>query len=122
MDAGGGGRRLFRAGEWRSTAGRRAGERDERTRLDGIDRLGEVEALRVRAAQLAQSLDLLGSLDALDDDALAEVLRERDDGGENVRAARIERVLREERAVDLDGINREAVQVAERRVAGAEVV
>src|SRR5438552_13921949 len=122
MDAGGGGRRLVRAGEWRPAVGRRARERDERTRLDGIDRLGEVEALRVRAAQLAQPLDLLGGLDALDDDALAEVLRERDDGGENVRAARIERVLREERAVDLHGINGEAVQVAERRVAGAEVV
>ena len=88
-----------------------------RARFDGVDRLREVETLGVGAAQLAQPLDLLRGLDSLDDDALAKILRERDDGGENIRAARIERIPREERAIDLDRVDGEAVQVAERRVA-----
>src|SRR6185436_2601121 len=73
VDAGRGFRRRLLAPPDRRAAslGGRVRERDERARFGRLHRLREVEALRVRAAQLAQPLDLLGRLDALDDDALA---------------------------------------------------
>src|SRR5215212_7307202 len=88
----------------------------------GLDGAGVEEALPVLAAQGIEPRVLLFGLDAFGDHAHAEVRRERDDGSNDLAVLRVVRHLRDERAVYLQGVDGEAVQVGERRVARAEVV
>src|SRR5581483_5581878 len=93
-------------------------------RLDLVrgHRHADVVALDLIAAELLQEMHLLVVLDALGDHFQAEGVRERDDHRDDV--ARIAGVAHahDEAAVDLQDVDRQARQVAERAVAGAEVV
>ena len=74
------------------------------------------------AAELAQALELDLALDALGDDLQAERAGDLDDGGDDRRVLVLGADAVDERAVDLDDVEREALQARQRRVAGAEVV
>jgi hypothetical protein len=86
--------------------------------------LGEQVALRVAAAGAAQLGELLGVLDALGDDADAELPRRRRDGDQDSRGRGGRRAVEraDERAVELDHVDRQLAEMAQRGVAGAEVV
>ena len=72
--------------------------------------------------QLEQLLHLFGVLDALGDGPQPEDARELDDrGGERRLLAAVGDAV-DERLVDLEDVDREAADVVQRRVAGAEVV
>ena len=90
--------------------------------LLGRHRAGEVEALGQPAAQPAQLADVVDGLDPLGHHVERQRPGHRDDrlGDRGVARLRAEPV--DERAVDLEHVERQAGQVAERRVAGAEVV
>ena len=78
-------------------------------------------ALRVFAAELVE-LDRVGiGLGAFRHHLHAEVVRERDDRAQDHRARALA-VGAHERLVDLDGVEREALQIGERGMAGAEIV
>ena len=78
--------------------------------------LGEVAAERLEVAP-----GVLG-LDALGDDAQAEVVGEVDRGAHDRGVGGVDGHLDHERLVDLDHVDREPLEVGQRRVAGAEVV
>src|SRR5439155_17500250 len=93
---------------------------DEGGELFGGDWPAEEVALHLVAAPLGQVGQLVGGLDAFGGDLEAEAVAEGDDGGDDrVRAAG---KLGDERPVDLEGVDRQAVQVAEAAVTGSEVV
>src|SRR3954462_11146299 len=71
--------------------------------------LREEVALPEVAAEVAQLRELRDSLDALGYDVHAEAARERDDGTDYLRVLSVVRHLRDERAVNLQCVNREAV-------------
>ena len=96
-------------------------------RVLGLDQLGgaraaEQVALATVAADLAQARQLQRGLDALGDHRQAEGVAELDDGLDDRRVLGVDAQAVDERAVDLDRLDREPLQVGERRVAGAEVV
>ena len=72
--------------------------------------------------QLEQLLELIGTLDALRHRAQVEDARELDDGGRERGFLSPVRDAVDERLVDLQDVDREAADVVQRRVAGAEVV
>src|SRR4051794_14972820 len=82
----------------------------------------EVEALAVFRAQLAEARELLLRLDALGDDFHTERLRHAQHGAHDRAVALVLPQPAHERAVDLDDVEREALEISERRVAGPEVV
>src|SRR6185437_14118974 len=85
-------------------------------------RLGQQVALAVLAAHLGDQLALLAGLDALGDDRYAQRVGDRDDAlGEGESPLRGGDAF-DEGLVDLQYVDRQFPQVAERRVAGAEVV
>ena len=91
--------------------------------LLGRQRRGEEPALRLGDAVLGRDQrQLLGRLDALDDDRKAQFGAELGDAAQQHQrtVARLDPL--EEGAVDLDLVERQALQVAEARVAGAEIV
>src|SRR5215216_6485585 len=97
-----------------------AGRQELQRRVD-VHRPGEVEPLAHLAAEIAERVPLLRELDPLGHDLEVERGAERHDGGRQTgRVGR--RPLAQERAVHLEDVDGEAAQVAERRVAGAEVV
>src|SRR5258705_13521534 len=79
-------------------------------------------ALGVVAAEMPQDLPLRLRLHALGDDAQPQVVAELDDGADDLRALAPARELGHEGTVDLQGVHRQAVEVAEARAARAEVV
>src|SRR5581483_10819840 len=83
-------------------------------------RLREEEALAELATEILQRLDLALVLDALGDDLEAEALADGDDRGGEAGSALS--VGPEERAVHLEDVDRQPAEIAERGVAGAEVV
>src|SRR5690606_38312232 len=89
----------------------------EDVRMSG---LAEVEPLHLVAAALAQEALLLGRLDALGDDRDAERAAHRDDGLGDRLILEVLRNLTNERAVDLQCVDRKALELSERRVARAE--
>ena len=113
------GRGLIGAGEWPTARSRRA-EMSVAGR-GGVERPAEVEALGEVAAARGQRLGLGGALDALGDGHQPERVRDLHDGPDEQRARPGEDVAHE-RAVDLQQVDRELLEVGERRVAGAEVV
>src|SRR5229473_1647649 len=60
--------------------------------------------------------------DALGDDRAFQRLREAENAGDDRRVALHKRQSRNERSVDFDGIDRQPLQVRERRIIRAEVV
>src|SRR3954451_7988971 len=80
----------------------------------------EEVALRHRAAELAQDVGLRLALDPLGDDAEPERGGHRDDGGDDRRVLRAAPEVGHERAVDLDRVDGEVLQVLEGRVARPE--
>ena len=88
----------------------------------GRERPGEDEALPAVALLLLELAELLVLLDALGERLQAELLAELHERVQ--QRPRLGRVgdRRDERAVDLQDVDRELAQVRERRVAGAEVV
>src|ERR1041384_5753788 len=91
--------------------------------LAGGQRLGEQEALRVFAPERAQARELTLGLDALRNDAHAERAGHADDRlDDRAVAVAVLAEAHHERAVDLQAVERVALEIPQRRVAGAEVV
>src|SRR6266850_4023529 len=88
----------------------------------GRERLGEEIALAFVAAVLAQEAKLLGGLDALGEHAQAERVAHGNDRLRERRVAAALAGLRHERPVDLQAVDRQAREIREARVPGAEVV
>ena len=88
-----------------------------------VERTGQEEALPERTAEFHQSVELVRSFDPLGDDLELHGARQPDDGADQGRAGRFGPVERlDEGPVDLEHVHREPLEVAQRRVAGAEVV
>ena len=83
---------------------------------------GQVEPLGPGAAQAAEDGELLLGLDALGGDLEAERVGHGHDRGDERGVVGVGAEPVDERSVDLHGVDREPLEVAERRVAGAEVV
>ena len=87
-----------------------------------VERRAVVMALPLLAAERAQPLELGGGLDALGRDREAEAVRHCRDRLHDLRVRGMRIELAQERAVDLQLVDRQAAQVSETRIAGAEVV
>src|SRR5207253_6263056 len=74
------------------------------------------------ATEAAQEVLLAFILDAFGDDGEAQRMRHLDDGAHDGRVAALLQDARDERAVDLQRRKREAREIREARVTGAEVV
>ena len=85
-------------------------------------RPAQVVALRDVAAELGQAVPDLLRLDALGDDLEPEVAAEVDRRAHDRGVVLVAGHVHDERLVDLDLVDRQPLEVAERRVAGAEVV
>ncbi len=88
----------------------------------GRDRPGEQEALAQLAPEVAQQPELGGGLDALGDGLEVQALGHVHDRADDLLGVRAALELGHEAAVDLHHVGGEAVQVAQRGVAGAVVV
>src|SRR6267378_6036336 len=119
-------RALGRRAVFLRAAGARDGElspfSEHSPALFGGGRSGEEIALHFVAAVQAQKGELGFGLDALGDDVQPEVLRKVDDRSRQRRVVGIGRYVADKRAVDLQGVDGEALEVAQARIAGAEVV
>ena len=76
----------------------------------------------MRAAELVEALDLQRRLDPFGDERQAERLAVTDDGARELAARVGIAELGDQRARDLEDVDRKAAQIGERRVAGADVV
>src|SRR5437660_4972886 len=85
-------------------------------------RLGEQKPLGIRAAELAQLLQLLKSLDALCDDLDVEVASHRDNGPDDRQIAQVGHQIAHETAVDLQIVHAPALEIGQARVARAEII
>ena len=94
----------------------------ERLGGGGVERTCEQEALAAVAVLVPQQRELLLLLDALGEGLDRERLAELHEGVDQRLALLVALSTRDERAVDLQRVDREALQVGERGVAGAEVV
>src|SRR6185437_14407900 len=77
---------------------------------------------RIRAAELAQLLQLLPSLDALCHYLDIEMPRHGDDGFDDRQVAHVRDEVTHEAAIDLEVVHPPLLEVREARVAGAEVI
>ena len=82
----------------------------------------EQVALHLVAVVAAQQIELLARLHPLGDHLELQALGERDDRLRDRGVVGVGRDVLDERLVDLEGADREALEVAERGVAGPEVV
>ena len=98
------------------------GGAQQRPDVVGALRPSEQVALAERAAELDELTALVIVLDALGDRAEVERARKTDDRLHETRGTVLAADLVDERLRDLEDVDREPLQVAERRVAGAEVV
>src|SRR3954470_5446223 len=87
-----------------------------------LERLRKMEALAGAHTHADERPCLLGVLDPLGDDVQVQALSELHDAADEVHARGGGPRVLDERPVDLEHVDREALEVAERRVAGAEVV
>ena len=85
-------------------------------------RAADAEALRHVAVEALQAVQHLVGLHAFGDHLHAQVVAEVDDGPHDHFVLLVEQHVGHEAAVDLQLAHRQVAQVAERRVAGAEVV
>src|SRR5262245_34212100 len=90
--------------------------------LLGRRRHREAVALDLVAAVCGEQLELLLRLDSLGHDLELEAVSQADYREGDHRVLRIGRDVADERVVDLERVDRKALQVSEARVAGAEVV
>src|SRR5829696_1982589 len=92
--------------------------------LDDGSRTGASEevALTAVAAHRAEARQLQWRLQALGDDGDAERVPEVDDRLDDRRVLGVEAEPGDEAAIDLDRLDREPLEVRERRIPGAEVV
>src|SRR3954452_9264708 len=95
---------------------------DERRERARGDRRAPEEALADGAAELVERDPLLDGLDALGDDRETEAVAEGDDGFGDRAVVLVAGQSVDERTVDLEAVDRQLLEVCERRVAGAEVV
>src|SRR6266480_1835298 len=109
------------AGEWRLPVGWDPGQGVEQGGdLGGGDGAAEVITLGPVATEALEPVGLLGVLDSLCDHLQPEAAAQLDDGcGQRVPALA---GAVDERLVDLQNVDRELLQITERRVPGAEVV
>src|SRR6185369_12542120 len=110
---------------YRTSAARKAGQNDLDVVLRGrvgVDGTAGKEALQVVAAAVEQHLFLHLGLDALGDHLEAERVAKPYDGGDHRVVIGILVHIGDERAVDLERIQREAAQVRHTRKPDAEVV
>ena len=98
------------------------GTLEQRRDLVGAHRWREEVALRTLAAERLEPRQLVGGLDALGRDLQVERGRERQRRRDDGRVLRRAAEPRHERAIDLQALDREALEVLERREAGPEVV
>jgi len=82
----------------------------------------EVVALRFVAALGPEECELVARFHAFGAHVQAQAVRHPDDGPDDRCVVRLDEDLAHERLVDLEAVEREAPQIAERRVARAEVV
>src|SRR5207302_7626408 len=85
-------------------------------------RPAEIEALHVVTPVGGEPFERGAVLDAFGDDADAEAVGQLDDRTDDRRVVLVVEHVDDERLVDLDLVHGEALEVPERRVAGAEVV
>ncbi len=72
--------------------------------------------------QLFQHRDLLNCLYALSDNVQAKVVGHGKNGSRNLHAFSVVPHVADERAIDLEGVERKTVELTQRRIARAEVV
>src|SRR3569623_668933 len=114
----------------RSGDGERGVWREERRAVRAEQRVGLVlrqgpadeETLYLIAARLAQEGELFGCLHALRHHVEAQAPGHGDDGGDDGRVVLIGLHVADEGAVDLESLDREALEIAQRRIARAEIV
>jgi len=85
-------------------------------------RWAEQEALHFVALQGIQKIKLLLRLDTFRDDLQSHVMCHGYDGADDRRIIRVRGDVTDKGTVDLDGVDREALQMAQRRVAGTKVI
>src|ERR1700730_7967757 len=85
-------------------------------------RRAEVEPLSALAIQLSQAFELLCRLDSLGDELQSQALRHAHDGADNGRIVGINCHVAHERAIDLECIDGQMLQVAQAGVARPEVI
>ena len=90
--------------------------------LAGRQRLREQIALHLIATVAAQQLELTARLDPFGDHLESQAFRQRDDCLRDRSVVRIGGDVLNEGLVDLERLDREALEVKQRRIAGAEVV
>src|SRR5665647_3910533 len=88
------------------------------------DRQGFAEeiALHHVAAFVGEEAELLLGFHALGDDRHLQAMAEPDDGPDDRGRLRVAAEIDDEGAVDLDLVERESLQIGERRIAAAEIV
>src|SRR5262249_25848834 len=106
----------------RGIADEDAAVRQHRVDRRGIERPREIEALGVLAAERPKAAELRPLLDALGDHGQSERATERDDRADQLPRVGVEAVDVDEVARDLERRHRESLEIAQRRVAGPEVV
>src|SRR4029079_15632405 len=95
---------------------------DESDQIFGAHRSTEIKALNLVAAFRTQHRCLLHRLDALGDDLEVQAVPEAHDGAHDRGVARVSRDVAHEALFDFQPVDREVLDVGERRIAGAEVV
>src|SRR6185437_14740539 len=95
---------------------------NERSVLPDRQRLADQVALHGVAAFVGEEGELFQGLDSLGHQRHAEAVAEVDDGGDDRGRLRIAAEIDDEGAVDLDLVERERLQIAQRGIARAEIV
>src|SRR5436309_978978 len=90
------------------------------TERRGILRMRQEESLGVLAPEFAQPVELAFGLDALGNRVELQRLRQPDDRTRERRLLRVAVDTDDERSIDLQDVDREALEVAQRRVARPE--
>src|SRR5947208_7834749 len=96
--------------------------RQERVYPFGRERRAHPVSLHLIAAEPLEMLELILGLDPLGDDIQFQTVRQLDDGTHDACIRRVRSHFRDERTVDLQGVNREAFEVVEGGIPGTEVV
>src|SRR3569623_31602 len=94
----------------------------ERKQAEAGERRAEQKAQADAAAEQTQDAQLLGGLDALGNHVEAERMGHGDDGGDDGGVIFAVSDVAHEGADEYEGLARKTLEIAERRIAGAEVV